>query len=130
LLGIEGEDHGMSMVDILHEAVNRVNGARFAGIVGTDGLGVELALADGSNGVSRDEIEVELGNLAAIAAQASGRVGGGQMRDLIVEGEQMTLLASMVIPGYYAVLGVQSDSYLGRARFAVRQMVNRLQHEL
>jgi predicted regulator of Ras-like GTPase activity (Roadblock/LC7/MglB family) len=120
----------MSMVDILQEAVERVHGAKLAGVVGTDGLGVEMVLADDAGLPDRELVDVELGGLASLATQASGRLGGGSVHDLIVEAEQTTYLASLIIPGYYAVLGVRANGNLGRARFAVRQMVSRLKHEL
>lgn len=120
----------MSMVEILQEAVDRVKGAKLAGVIGTDGLGVEMVVAEGNGLAQRDAIELELGSLAAVASQTTGRLGAGQVNDLIVEAEQTTYLASLIIPGYYAVLGVVSNGNLGRARFAVRQMVTRLQLEL
>ncbi len=52
------------------------------------------------------------------------------MFDLTVETEDVTYLAGMITPGYYAVLGVTPDASLGRARFAVRQMVARIKQEL
>jgi predicted regulator of Ras-like GTPase activity (Roadblock/LC7/MglB family) len=121
----------MSMQAILQEAVERVRGAKLAGVVGTDGLGVEMVLADGVDTPDRELVDVELGSLAALATQASARLGAGDVQDLIVEAEQTTYLASRIIPGYYAVLGVAANGgNLGRARFAVRQMVSRLQNEL
>jgi predicted regulator of Ras-like GTPase activity (Roadblock/LC7/MglB family) len=57
-------------------------------------------------------------------------MGAGGLREIIVETEGATYLASLVTRGYYAVLGVGSGSNLGRARFALRQMVTRLQNEM
>jgi predicted regulator of Ras-like GTPase activity (Roadblock/LC7/MglB family) len=119
----------MSINEILLEALERVHGAQLAGIVGTDGLGVEMTLAEGMP-FEREEIEVELAALTSSAAITAGRLGGGAVRDIIVEADEVTFLASMITPGYYAVLGVMANGSLGRARFAVHQMVSRLQNEL
>ncbi len=120
----------MSLTDILYEAVERVSGAQLAGIIGTDGLGVEMVLADDELPYDRDAAEIELATLAASASATAGRLGSGTVHDIIVEAEAVTYLASLITPGYYAVLGVKPNGNLGRARFAVRQMVNRLQTEL
>jgi hypothetical protein len=34
------------------------------------------------------------------------------------------------MPGYYAVIGIEPETHLGRARFAAKQMAQRLQNEL
>ena len=120
----------MALTDILHEAVDRVHGAQMAGVIGSDGLGVELVLADGVELPSRDETELELATLASSASYSASRLGAGQVRDIIVEADKLTYLASLITPGYYAVLGISPDGNLGRARFAVRRMVSQLQDEL
>ena len=120
----------MGMHEVLSNAVESVQGAKLAGIVGTDGLGVEMVLHDVEAGFDRTLAEVELGGLAAAAAAASSRMQAGQLRDLIVEAEHTTYLASQIIPGYYAVMGVASNGNLGRARFALRQLVSKLQETM
>lgn len=120
----------MSMTDILYEAVERVSGVQIAGVIGTDGLGVEMVLADDEQEYDRDVVELELAALASSASATASRLGSGLVRDIIVEADELTYLASLITPGYYAVLGVKSNGNLGRARFAVRQMVSRLQNEL
>jgi predicted regulator of Ras-like GTPase activity (Roadblock/LC7/MglB family) len=118
----------MSMTAILNEAIDRVSGAQIAGVVGEDGLGVELIVASG--GGERETIEIELATIAATAAAAVERMGGGELREFILETERATYLASLVARGYYAVLGVGPHSNLGRARFALRRMAARLESEL
>ena len=111
----------MDLDEILRDVLENLHGVQLAGIVGTDGLGVEMAVADGAS-VQRDAVEIELGELAAVASQAASRLNAGQMRDLILEAEGRTFLATSITPGYYAVLGVNTNGNLGRARFALRQM--------
>lgn len=118
----------MSLTDILNEAVERVHGVQLAGIISTDGLGVEMVL--GSEEYDREAVELELGALASNAAMTANRMGAGMVRDIVLEAEAYTYLASLITPGYYAVLGIESNGNLGRARFAIHQMVHRLQNEL
>lgn len=118
------------MEDILYEAIDRVRGAEIAGVIGTDGLGVEMVIADEGVPYPPEEIELELAGLASFASITAARLDMGMLYDLTIEADDLTYLISLIIPGYYAVLGVRTNGSLGRARFAVRQMVTRLQDEL
>jgi len=120
----------MSLTDIINEAIDKISGTLFAGVVSTDGLGVEMVFAGGGPHLDLELAELELSTLAAAASAASARIGSGYVFDLTVETEDVTYLAGMITPGYYAVLGVTPDASLGRARFAVRQMVARIKQEL
>jgi predicted regulator of Ras-like GTPase activity (Roadblock/LC7/MglB family) len=115
----------MNLTEILTRVVEDLHGAQMAGIVGTDGLGVEIVIADGQS-MNRETAELELGELAAVATRAATQLQAGQLRDLILEGDEQTYLAAAVTPGYFAVLGIGTNGNLGRARFALRQMVERL----
>lgn len=120
----------MSLTAILHEALDNLPGARFAGVVATDGLAVEMAYADDDDDFDLDLAELELATIAANASAASGRIGSGRVRDLTIETEDLTYLASLIAPGYFAILGLPADGHLGKARFAVHQMVERMKGEL
>ena len=48
----------------------------------------------------------------------------------VIEAEAITYLATMISSGYFAVLAMPADGNLGRARFAVHQMVERVKEEL
>jgi predicted regulator of Ras-like GTPase activity (Roadblock/LC7/MglB family) len=120
----------MSLTDILNEALDAIPGARFAGVVGTDGLSVEMVFEDQDDGFDIGLAELELGALAAGATAASLRLGTGRVQDMLVETEGMAYLGSIVSPGYFAVLGLPADANLGRARFVVQQIVARIKDEL
>jgi predicted regulator of Ras-like GTPase activity (Roadblock/LC7/MglB family) len=120
----------MSLTDILNEAIDKISGALFAGVIGTDGLGVEMAYAGAGDDLDLELAELELGTVASAASAASARIGSGYVLDLTIETEELTYLAGMITPGYFAVLGVRPNASLGRARFAVRQMVERMRDEL
>lgn len=121
----------MSLIDILYDAVDSISGAQLAGLIGTDGLSIEMVLAEEELlPHDRAVAEAELSMLAAAASSSASRLGVGLVNDITLEADYLTYLISMVTPGYYAVLGVDANSNLGRARFAVRQIVSRLQEEL
>ena len=118
------------ITNILYEAVDEVNGAQFAGVIGTDGLPVQIIAADDDLPVNIEEIEHKLAQMTSALSRSAGRLGSGLVQDMVIESEELTYLASLVIPGYFAVLGITAEGNLGRARFAVHRMVYRLQSEL
>ncbi|NTU81448.1 MAG: hypothetical protein HGA45_19050 [Chloroflexales bacterium] len=120
----------MSLTNIIYEALDNVSGVRFAGVVGTDGLSVEMAYADDEDGYDLELAELELATLLANASAASDRIGSGCVCALTVETEALTYLASLITPGYFAVLGLNADGNLGKARFTIHQMVERMKSEL
>jgi predicted regulator of Ras-like GTPase activity (Roadblock/LC7/MglB family) len=77
-----------------------------------------------------EDIELELAGLTSFASITASRLDMGRLYDLTIEADDLTYIISLIIPGYYAILGVRTNGSLGRARFAVRQMVARLQEEL
>ena len=118
----------MSFGDILNDALMDVRGAQLAGIISADGLGVDLVAADSA--ADRDTLGLELGEVAAAITGAGQRLNTGSVRDFMLEAEKSTYVASQVMPGYYAVIAVEPDAHLGRARYAAKQMARRLQTEL
>lgn len=118
----------MSFADILNQALEQVRGAQFAGVVSADGLGVDVVTSDTT--CDPKVAELELGEVAAALNGAAQRLSSGAVRDFLIEAEHATYVASQVMPGYYAVIGIHPATHLGRARFAAKQMAERLQHEL
>jgi predicted regulator of Ras-like GTPase activity (Roadblock/LC7/MglB family) len=120
----------MSLTAILYDALDSVPGASFAGVVGTDGLSVEMAYADDDDDYDLELAELELATLAAGATASSGRIGSGLVRGITIETDDLTYLAALITPGYFAVMGLSHDGHLGKARFTVQQMVERMRAEL
>ena len=120
----------MSLSTILFEAVEDVSNAQFAGLVGTDGIAIEMVSLSDDLPINLEEIEVELATLTAAVSQSTSRLRSGRLQDLVLESEELTCFAAQVIPGYYAVLGMLNDGNHNRARFAIDRLVYRLQREL
>ncbi|MGB9736835.1 MAG: hypothetical protein C0184_04905 [Chloroflexus aggregans] len=123
----------MNVTTILNETITGVKGAQFAGIVGTDGLGVAMVYHPAAAELDLDiELaELELAELASRATAAAARIGAGFVRDLVIETDVLLMLAIQIMPGYYGVLGVLSEmANVGKARFALQAMVERLRTEL
>lgn len=121
----------MSLSDILYDALDDVDGARFAGVVATDGLRVEMVFDDEEEEEYDLELaELELATIAAMSSAASGRIGSGQVLDLTIETEELVYLAALITPGYFAVLGIYADSDLEQARVTLDELLDRLRQEL
>ncbi|OAN45016.1 MULTISPECIES: roadblock/LC7 domain-containing protein [Chloroflexus] len=123
----------MNVTTILNETIASVKGAQFAGIVGTDGLSVAMAYHPAAVELDLDiELaELELAELTSRATAAADRIGAGYVRDLVIETDALLMLATQIMPGYYGVLGVLSEiANLGKARFALQAMVERVRAEL
>ncbi len=120
----------MSLTAILNETLDGLDEARFAGVVGTDGLGIEMVFADEGSAYDLELAEIELATLAGAASAAAARIGAGLVHTITVETEVLTMLAALVAPGYFAVLGLPAGDELGAARAALHAMVERMRTEL
>jgi predicted regulator of Ras-like GTPase activity (Roadblock/LC7/MglB family) len=118
------------LMDYLYEAVDVVTDARIAGVIGADGIGVEMLLDVESVPHDIRAAELELASLVASCNRTADRLSVGQVYDVVFHTDELTYLLSLIIPGYFAVLGVLPDGNMDRARFALWQIVNRCQTEL
>ncbi len=120
----------MSVTDgILYDTLERLNGALLAGVIGADGLHVDMVVYDDDLPHESYDAEAELSALAVAASAAAERLNVAPLTTIILETSYMTYIIAAIVPGYYGVLGVQANS-LGPARFALREMVERLLSEL
>jgi predicted regulator of Ras-like GTPase activity (Roadblock/LC7/MglB family) len=119
----------VSLTDILNQTLDQVAEAKFAGVVGIDGVGVELIFNEGDDGIDANLAELELAALAASATNASSRIGSGGVLGFTIEAEALTYLAALVSPGYFAVLGVHAENN-DSSRAALATLVERLRGEL
>lgn len=120
----------MSLTAILNATLDSVNEARFAGVVGTDGLGIEMVFADEGSAYDLELAEIELAALTAAASAASSRIGTGRVHAVMMETDVLAYLAALVTPGYFAVLGLPPGNDLDHARSALHTMVERMRADL
>ncbi|NJN66623.1 MAG: hypothetical protein HC884_07845 [Chloroflexaceae bacterium] len=120
----------MGLGDILCDVVDRVSGARLVGVIGTDGVSIEMMMDEDYVPHDYRAAELELAWLAATASITANRLGIGNVYDLTMETDDLTYLFSLITHGYYAVLGVVPESDLGGARSAIHQMADRCRVEL
>ena len=123
----------LSIREILNNTVESVEGAYAIGLIGTDGIPVEIIEAEADD---RDDMEaneqmaVELGGLMGALNRSASKLEGGKIKDFIITGAERTFIASMVDKEYFLVLILNSDGNLGRARFELKQAVNKVKREV
>lgn len=118
------------MLEILYDTVERIEGARLAGVIGTDGVSVEMIMDEETIPHDYETAEIELGWLANAAAKVTQRINTGTLYDLMLETEHFIYLLSLVTEGYYAVIGLLPESDVGEARDAIHLLVERVHAEL
>ncbi|GEM_PF-1313590 len=123
----------MNLREMLNEAVEGVEGAYAIGLVGLDGLGVEMVNADPDNSddtEANEEMAVQMASLMAAVTKGASYLGGGKIKDLIVEAQDRTFLASMVDKEYFLVLVLNAEASMGRGRFEMRHIINKVRREI
>ena len=119
----------MTFTDILTEATRNVEGIVAAGLVGVDGIGVETVSANGDE-FDAEATEVELAGLVGNVNRAAKALSAGSIRDLIVEAEKQSYLISLIDQDYFLVITLGPGANLGRARFEVKRIAQRLRENL
>lgn len=117
----------MSFSDILAEATQTVEGAVAIGLVGVDGMGVETVTADTDN-FDSEVAEVELAGLLGNINRTAKTLAAGNVKDIIVEADKQTYLLTLVDPEYFLLVALAPGANLGRARYEVKKVVQKLQN--
>ena len=119
----------MTFTEILTEATRNVEGIVAAGLVGVDGIGVESVSANGDE-FDVEATEVELAGLVGNVNRAALALSAGNIKDVILEAENHSYLISLVDKNYFLVLTLGPGANLGRARFEVKRVTQRLRDNL
>ena len=112
----------MELRDLLQEAVEKVPGARYAGICGIDGLPVETwsASDDGEAAVLGPEIS----NVLTGFLQKED--GGPGPTALMLELADGPVFARVIDSDYFVFMATGPEAFSGRARHMLRRIVPRL----
>ncbi len=116
----------MTFGEVLEDTARSVEGLVAVGLVGLDGIGVEMLLADGVEGVDHEEVEVELAGMVSSLNRSLNAMSAGKTRELILEADNLCYLLSMVDPNYFLAFIMSAGTNLGRARFEMRRTAQRI----
>lgn len=119
----------MTFSEILSDAAGNVEGAMAVGLVGVDGIGVETIVTNGYE-INTEETEVELAGLVSSVNRSAKALSSGAIKDLIVEGEERSYLITLLDKNYFLAVMLGPQANLGRARFEVKRVAQRLREHI
>ena len=119
----------MTFTEILTDAANNVEGALAVGLIGVDGIGVETVVTNGHE-LDIEATEVEMAGLVGSVNRIAQTLEAGAIKDLIVEAEKQSYLITLLDQDYFLVVTLGPQANLGRARFEVKRISQRLRDSL
>lgn len=108
--------------EVLMTMLDSVPGATVAGLLGVDGLGVQIALTGSLQEVETEVLEVELAALAEAVQKAAGALASGPSPEFFLGTARLNFLGVPLpgeSPSYFLILGFPPESDLGKAREAL-----------
>lgn len=115
----------------LRALLRRVDGARRASLVGTDGLAIATAPTDGNGDEEAWEaLATDYAALLRRLSRGQGDLSFGEPRELLLRAEQAQLLLMPVSDDCFLVLLLGSESPAGKAAHMMRGAGMRLRDEL
>lgn len=107
--------------EVLTTMLDSVPGAAMAGLLGMDGLGVQIALAESFQEVETEVLEIELAALAEAVQKAAGTLASGPSPEFFLGTARLNFLGVPLTGhfSYFLVLGFSPEGDLGKAREAL-----------
>jgi predicted regulator of Ras-like GTPase activity (Roadblock/LC7/MglB family) len=105
----------------LQSILARTEGSVGALIMGTDGIAVEKVMGEAGRDANLDIAAAEFISVVRGAQRASGNMGFGSLRELVVSTEQFHFVLRLMGQDYFLVLVLDETGNLGRGRFELRK---------
>ncbi|MEW6068974.1 MAG: roadblock/LC7 domain-containing protein [Nitrospirota bacterium] len=117
----------MSFSEILKEAVEKVDGAVSAIVIGTDGISVQeyaqeklLDLAD---------LSAEASAMIKDIGQAADNLGLGEAREFSIISDRCGIIMRKINADYYVALIIRPEGNYGKGRFILKTVIPKLEGE-
>ncbi len=107
--------------EALQTILEKTDGAVGAVIMGTDGLPVEKFFSAEGNEANLDVAAAEFTSLIRTAGRSAKELNLGEVRELVVSLESVTLLMRSLHRDYFVLLALRPDGNLGRGRYELRK---------
>lgn len=111
----------MSFSDTLGGLAKRIEGAVAAIILGIDGIPIERYVTALEPGLDVEMIATELTTLLRRGMHTATDTGLGDLRELVIVTERLTILLRPITPDYFLMLAVTPGGNVGRARYELRK---------
>jgi predicted regulator of Ras-like GTPase activity (Roadblock/LC7/MglB family) len=117
----------MSFTDTLKEAVNRVDGAVSAMIIGIDGMPVEEYTV--KKFLNLEDVSAESAQMMKDISAAAENLGLGEAKEFSIVSDLCGIIMRKINPDYYFALIILPDGNYGKGRFILRSLLPALQEE-
>lgn len=107
--------------EALQAIVEKTDGAIGALIMGADGLEVEKFFSDDGRDANLDVTAAEFTSLVRSATRSGSDLALGNLRELVISFERVTLVMRMLSRDYFMVLAIKPDGNPGRGRYELRK---------
>lgn len=97
----------------------RIDGALALSLVAKDGISVESVSSD--PGIDLEALAAEMVSQARAISDNHRELEVGEVKQLSVTTDQVTLMVSSITPDYYLLLVLGPEGNYGRARFELRR---------
>ncbi|MDP2167199.1 MAG: hypothetical protein Q8J64_02575 [Thermodesulfovibrionales bacterium] len=111
----------MSFLEVLKEAVDRVDGAVSAMIIGSDGMPVEEYAAERL--LSLEDLGAEASQMIKDIGLAAENLGLGEAREFSIISDLCGIIMRKINSEYYFALVIRPDGNYGKGRFVLKSLV-------
>ncbi len=114
--------------DILARLLRNVKGARWAMVVGLDGV---LLDASGPGSTTRGEaLAAEYALFHRACQRLLAETASGELQNLLMITDQSKIVCQSLTPEYFLLVSLDPEGHSGRARFEISRARALLEHEL
>jgi predicted regulator of Ras-like GTPase activity (Roadblock/LC7/MglB family) len=117
----------MVFSEVLKDVADRLEGGVGIVVMGMDGIPIEkIALDEGFN---FEMLSTECTSILRTTRQASEDGGAGELRELVIMTQSLTILVATITPDYVLLAAVRPETPYGRARFYLKRAAAQLEKE-
>ena len=117
----------MSFTEVLKEAVERVNGAVSAMIIGADGISVEEYTREKL--VDLTDLSAEASTMIRDIGLAAENLNLGEAREFSIISDTCGIIMRRITPEYYLALVIKPDGNYGKGRYILKTAIPKLEAE-
>ena len=117
----------MSFTPTLKEAVQRVDGAVSASIIGIDGMPVEEYAVEKI--INLDDLSAESSQMMKNIASAAVSLGLGEASEFSIISDLCGIIMRKITSEYYLALIIRPDGNFGKGRFVMKSIISKLEKE-
>ena len=123
----DSERGGMSFTEVLKEAVERVDGAVSAMIIGADGISVEEYTSEKL--IDLTDLSAEASTMIRDIGLAAENLKLGEAREFSIISDACGIIMRRINPEYYLALVIKPDGNYGKGRYILKTAIPKIEAE-